>query len=355
METQSKKEFLIGMAYLCFVLISFYIFLKYLFPYLLPFLIAAVIAFLVRKPAKILSEKTKIRISIISPILACLFYVLILSIFLLIFYLIFSNISSYTSSITELTTKITDIFSNSKNSLNNYISKLFPEASNEIIEFLNNSFSNIITKATDIISNFLSSFAKKIPTYFFNFLVTLVATCFLAKDLNGLLKFLKSIFPNKFYNNSIKIKNIIYTSVFDMLKGYFILMAITFIELSISFLILKVSHPFLLGFIIAIIDILPVLGTGIILIPWAIISFLSKNYYFGFSILIIYIIITVIRNFLEPKLISGNIGINPLFTLAAMFLGVKFFGVSGLFILPITLIVIIKYYKAELENEKAII
>lgn len=131
-------------------------------------------------------------------------------------------------------------------------------------------------------------------------------------------------------------------------------MVITFIELSISFLILRINHPFLIGFIISLIDILPVLGTGAVLIPWAIISILTQNISLGISLAIIYIIITVIRNFLEPKIISGNVGINPLFTLAAMFLGIKFFGITGLFILPITLIVIIKYYKEEIEYEKSL-
>ena len=354
METQSKKDFIINVFYLFIIGLIFYILLKYLFFYLLPFIIASVIALLVRKPAIILSHKLKIKRSIISPVLACLFYIFVLAIILFVFYLVISSLTKSMTSITDFTSKFTDIFLNFKNSINNSLNKIFPKLSNEINTFINNAFSNLISKLTEIISQGLSSLAQKIPTYFLNFLVTLVATCFLAKDLKGLTLFLKSICPERIYKNAVKIKNILFTSVSDIIKGYLLLMLITFIELSVSFLILRIKHPFLLGFIIALIDILPVLGTGAVLIPWAIISILTQNISLGISLAIIYIIITVIRNFLEPKIISGNVGINPLFTLAAMFLGIKFFGVSGLFILPITLIVIIRYYKEEMEYEKSL-
>ena len=122
---------------------------------------------------------------------------------------------------------------------------------------------------------------------------------------------------------------------------------LTVAELTIGFFLLKIKYAPLLALAIAIVDLLPVLGTGAVLIPWGIIWLLIGKIPLGISILVLYAIITVVRNFAEPKIIGGQIGIHPLFTLIAMFVGIKFFGVLGVFILPISLIVIVKYYKSE--------
>ena len=81
------------------------------------------------------------------------------------------------------------------------------------------------------------------------------------------------------------------------------------------------------------------------LIPWAAVEFIMGNTARGTSLAALYIVITVIRNFAEPKIIGKQMGIKPLFTLLAMFIGIKLFGLAGIFILPITLIVVIEYYK----------
>ena len=133
-------------------------------------------------------------------------------------------------------------------------------------------------------------------------------------------------------------------SVFKLLKGYAILMLMTFLELSAGFLILRVKYALLLSLLIAVIDILPVLGTGTVLIPWGIAEILFKNTGLGIGILVIYAVITVIRNFAEPKIIGRQIGINPLFTLLSMFIGIKLLGFAGVIIFPTALIVTVKYY-----------
>ena len=133
-------------------------------------------------------------------------------------------------------------------------------------------------------------------------------------------------------------------SVFKLIKGYAILMLMTFLELLAGFLILRVKYALLLSLLIAVVDILPVLGTGTVLIPWGIAGLILKNTALGIGILVLYAVITVIRNFAEPKIIGKQIGINPLFTLLSMFIGIKLLGFAGVIIFPTALIVTVKYY-----------
>ena len=93
----------------------------------------------------------------------------------------------------------------------------------------------------------------------------------------------------------------------------------------------------LIALLISVFDILPVLGTGGIMIPWVVIDVILGNYSLALGLLVLYLIITVIRNIIEPKIVGKQIGLHPVITLASMFVGVQLLGVWGLFGFPIGL------------------
>ena len=115
---------------------------------------------------------------------------------------------------------------------------------------------------------------------------------------------------------------------------------LTFVELFIGFLIWGVKKPLLIAFVIALVDILPILGLGIILVPWIIISLFQKNFFLAIGLGVLYLIITILRNVIEPKIVGKQIGLSPLVSLIAVYVGFRAFGVLGMFVLPIILIVI---------------
>ena len=125
-------------------------------------------------------------------------------------------------------------------------------------------------------------------------------------------------------------------------------MFLTLIEVFLGLTVLKVKNAFIIAVVIALVDFLPVLGTGIIMVPWALFCAFSGNPVLAVGLAVLYIIILILRNFLEPKIVSQQTGINPLFTLISMFAGLKLFGGVGLVLFPLILIVTIKYYKEEM-------
>ena len=115
-----------------------------------------------------------------------------------------------------------------------------------------------------------------------------------------------------------------------------IIMSITFVELSIGFTIIGLDYAFIIAFCIAIFDILPVLGTGGIMLPWAVITAIRGDIPLALSLLAIYVVVTVIRNIIEPKIVGAQLGLHPVVTLVSMFVGTQLFGVLD-FLIPICL------------------
>ena len=351
LEQEAKKRFLISLGYYLAVVLIILAVVKFLLSYFLPFIFAGIIAFAVQKPAAKLCKKIRFKRGTLAAILAAVLYLAAASLMIFLFYRLMissrgllDEIPSFFGPISDFIEKIRDKFSSIFLSFSPDLSEQIGMIVSELIEGLRHSL-------TSFLSSFATGFASKTPSFLFAGLVSLVASCYIAKDFEGLAKFFKSIIGNGKYETVIKVKSILSNSILKLLKGYLILTAITFIELFIGFLIIGVKHTFLFAFLIAFIDLLPVFGTGTALIPWGLISIILGNSFTGFSILFLYLFITVARNFLEPKIIGSQIGINPLFTLIAMFAGLRLYGFLGLVIFPVILIVVIKYYKNELEAE----
>lgn len=143
----------------------------------------------------------------------------------------------------------------------------------------------------------------------------------------------------------MKLKDNVIGSLGKFIKAYSLIISVTFIELSIGFWILKVPNPFLFGGLIALIDIMPIIGTGAILIPWFIIAFIMGNTTMGVGILILYIIITAVRQTIEPRIVGQQIGLHPIVTLILMYVGAQLMGVLGLLLLPILATILVKLNK----------
>jgi predicted PurR-regulated permease PerM len=126
-----------------------------------------------------------------------------------------------------------------------------------------------------------------------------------------------------------------------MCRAYGLIMFITFCEnfLGLTILnligVMKNSYVFVIAICIAVFDILPVAGSGGILIPWSLIALVSGNVGQCVGLLILYAVITVIRQYIEPKIVGDSLGVNPLVTLAGLYFGLKLFGFMGMFIVPI--------------------
>ena len=340
MEIQAKKRFLINFVYLLVIGLTVIIISRFLLFRMFPFILSIIVAALSHKPAAFLSHNTGVKKSFCAVVLSAVIYLgLCAGIIFLIYRLIVSS-----SGLIDFLPQILTTFSSIINKAEELITEYIPSD----IDF---SLSGLIQNVLESLAKFLTEIIKKIltamPSIFVSGIVALVAACYISKDYDGLSRFVKSLCGDKIYNRFLRIKAIFTNGVFKMLKGYFILMVITFFELWIGFLILKINNAYFWAFLIALIDLLPILGTGIILVPWAIYCAVAGNISVSVGLAVLYIIMVLVRNFCEPKIVSRQIGINPLFILFSMYLGLKLFGGAGIILLPIILMVTVQYYKQE--------
>jgi predicted PurR-regulated permease PerM len=124
------------------------------------------------------------------------------------------------------------------------------------------------------------------------------------------------------------------------LKAQLTLMFITFIILTIGLNMIDIKFYILIALIIAIIDILPAIGSGIVMIPWSLINFISGNGQFAKNLAILYVILLVIRQIIEPYILGKNIGIRPLYTFLATILGSIILGPIGIILGPLIAVII---------------
>ena len=133
------------------------------------------------------------------------------------------------------------------------------------------------------------------------------------------------------------------------LRAYLLLFLLTFSEVLIGLLILRQHYAFLIALLVAVVDILPVLGAGTVLIPWAIALLLFRQYSLGFGLLILYGVITIVRQIVEPYALGSRLGLHPLLSLLSMFTGFQVFGIPGMLLGPGVAMLIREYLRTDTE------
>ncbi len=178
-------------------------------------------------------------------------------------------------------------------------------------------------------------------------LIVMVAAVLIAKDLPAVRERYER---NHLYREIHKVTSKLSEAGIAFLRCQLIIMTIVAIICIFGLYLIKNEYPVLLGIGIAILDALPILGSGMVFIPWSIIMLINGDIYTAAMLFTIFLVCQVVREILEPKLIGNRIGIKPLYTLIAMYVGVKLFAIAGFFLGPIGLLIIITVYKVLTEK-----
>ncbi len=174
----------------------------------------------------------------------------------------------------------------------------------------------------------------------------ILATYFFVVDRDKMVHTIKAHLPNGFYDNVVKVYGEILRSVIGYFKAQFQIMGVIFIIVAVGLLILDIKRAWLIALGIAALDLLPVFGTGTVLIPWAVIKVFSGDFAVALGMLLIYVIALVVHQMLQPKLVGDAIGLNVFATLVYMYIGYKVKGVIGMMIAVPIGMVLESFYRA---------
>lgn len=356
-KVEKRREFLINIFFIAVILALVYVFFKYLFWAAAPFILTFLIAIILQKPIRWLDKKSKRNLhtfwSIISVVLIIVVIVVPLG------FILSSVISKISDVVSNLVAQLNDIpsfLATLENKLLN-LGKFLPDA---IYRTYSSSITDTFTKLIDDfdlsslgidmssvksgVSTGISGIfgvVKNIPSIAIGTVIGIIACILFTKDYNKVVKFIQLQLPEGKKNILVEIKQVFTTTVLKMFRAYGLIMCITFGELFIGFSILRLigamnnSFYIWIALGITIFDIMPVAGSGGILIPWALISLVLGNYKQAIGLLVIYVIITVVRQYIEPKIVGDTLGVNPIITLMGLYFGLKLFGPLGMFIVPI--------------------
>lgn len=310
----------------------------------MPFLIAFIISLIIEPLIRILMKKMKFTRRTSSIIIFIAVSAIILG-------TIIWGIVSLVSEASNLLEGLNGYIEKAYTFIQNFIQNLDFERihlPNEITSVLQNSTNGIFSNLSDWIRNVLNGLLNmitSIPTIAIYFVVTIMALYFICVDKVYILDQLEHHLPQKWvFKLGTHIRDLTKT-LGGYLKAQVTLIFTSFVISLIGLYILKfakfnIEFPLLMALFVGFVDALPILGSGTVMIPWAILSALNGDLKLGIAIFVLFVIMSLIRQFIEPKLVSKHIGTHPIFTLIAMYTGFKFIGVIGMLLGPIILIII---------------
>lgn len=365
---EKRRATLINFAYYALLAVLYYVFIKYAFDVVWPFVIAFAVSMLLQKPIRFLAKKSRAPKKFVSVVTVLFILCTVLGIVVFVGYKLVLEFKDFGQFVIQklndlprtiasvrdwvlgiiafLPDKIENTF---EETINSFAADLIKSTSENGIIGLGGgmqlpegfSVSTLITPLGGLLST-----AKRIPFILSGVLIGIIACFFITTDYDNVVGIFKRNVSEKYEKMFVETKRLFGDVIGKMIKSYATIIFITFCEVAVGLNLLSLFNIYKGGYIIvisiitALLDILPVFGTGTVLIPWAIYSLIMGDIPFAIGLVVLYILITVIRQVIEPHLVAMNVGIHPIFTLASMYIGIQLFGVIGIFVLPITIVLL---------------
>ncbi len=337
--TDKRRRFIVNVAYWAIIAGIAYLILRYLLNLLLPFVIALLVAWILRPLSRLYRKRAPRVASALIVLTVLLFYLLIGVLAGLVLVDLLTGLAAYLDKLPNVYTQtIEPGLKNLYASAQALAARFDPS----VADVVNMVLPQVISSVGGAVTNFsvsavgkLTGLVSSLPSALISALITVIASFFTAVSYDSMKAFLQRNLPTKFTETAGYAIHSFRSIIRQYGKSYLLVMLITFGELTLGLLIIGVRRPLLIAALIAIFDIFPVVGAGTILVPWSIISLIQGKGLQALGLAILYVVILVVRQFLEPKVVGKQVGLPPLVTLLCMFAGTSLFGVWGLFGLPI--------------------
>lgn len=316
------------------VLLS-YLFFKYLLIYLLPFLIGWFLAFAMRPPAAFLSKKLRIKPAIVRLFLTLAVYAAVFGLSSVGVWLLSREVWELLVGIGSGDNLLEDFMSGILGS-DGFVGRLFGNFGDYVADAVYSIASSLLTS----VGTALSSLISAVPKALLFILISVISSAYFAIGLEQINAAVKRILPTGVSGVLVRLKDGFLGAFLKYLRSYLLLLVITFLEMLIGLFLLRAPYPLIMAIVIAFLDLLPVIGVGFVLIPWGVWSFFVEKTSFGIGLLVLFVIHTVLRQIIEPKIVGKNLGTHPLLTLVFIYVGYSLFGIMGLLLVPVLTVLV---------------
>lgn len=327
------------------------LFLYLLFTVGAPFLLALVTAIFLEPLTGVLIRKAKMNRLAASTVSSSVFTVGLLGMLALIGIKLVNEFANFLKN-------APDILNSAKTYLNDVIEDLqsytnggsnaVPSQLEDWVDNLTKMLSSLAEKVAAVLTNYVTG----IPDFFIFFIVYLVAVFLFSFSLPTMKSSFLSLFEEKSQGQVEEVLVSLRRSVFGFLRAQLLLSVVTYVLSFVGLLVIGTSYPLAIALLIVVVDILPVLGTGSVLVPWGIYQLAAGDAYVGIGLFILFIVITIVRRIIEPKILGDAVGIGALSALISLYVGYALVGIVGVFLGPIVVIVFMAMRKAGLFDFK---
>lgn len=334
----THQRVLLLLVYVALGTAAGYLFFKYLFRLLLPFILAWLLAALLEPAVRLLTQRFHLR----RGLAACGMVLSSVALLVTLLYYLGKKLLLEAAGLGQTLLHLMQDFPQTAAELSQRLVDALPFLPGSLAAFLlelpKNLFNGEFSLPPALSSGAFSAglgVAKSIPSAFLFVVVFLVASILVSSDWQKVNRTLVRLLPPSGRRLLAGLKDFLSSSLVKYLKAQLVLMSITSLELLVGFLILRVDYALALALVIAIIDALPILGTGTVLIPWALYKLLMGQPGMALGLAILYGVILLVRQMLEPKIVGASIGLHPLLTLFSIYVGMGLFGFVGMIAGPI--------------------
>ena len=322
------------------VLIAAAVFFRYLFAAVLPFGVAFAAASLLHRPARRISEGLHIPYRIVAVGLTVLFVSVFLGLTGFLLWKTVTEIGAFAGEALGgekgLLENIIGIFRRIGDSIASlpFISGEASTLQDSVTQAFSDAVKNVLVSAASRFPAFAAKLVSAVPQTFLFFVVTVLSAVYFCIDYDKIRAFFRSRLSEGHWGTVTQTVGVMKRTAAQFVKSYFLLFLITFAGLFFGFAVMGEPYAFLFALLTAAVDGLPILGMGIVLFPLAIYHFMLGDIGYGIGICVLYLVLTVLRQVLEPRLLGAGMGMHPLVMLMAMYCGLKVFGIGGMLLAP---------------------
>ena len=341
MKLEKRRQFIINVLYFAIILGIIIVLARYALGVLMPFFIAFLIALLLKPAVSFLHDKFKLPRGITGIALVVVFYALVGFLLIIIGVQLFSAAKSFFLTLPSLyTNTIMPWLNDAFNSLQEFAGHLDPQATvayNVVATNVTKSIGDAVVNISKQVVGWVTSSTLKAPKLLLNLLIMVISTTFLTIDFPKIQAFVMRQLSERWRTLLHNARVQLGRTLWSYLRSYAIILVITFSEILIGLSIIGIDNAAGIAVAVAIFDILPVVGSGLVLLPWTIYTLMSGNLSMGIGLAVLYVVVIIVRQVMEPKIVGDRVGLHPIVTLLSMVLGTYLFGGIGLLGLPITI------------------
>ncbi|OUM96261.1 MAG: sporulation integral membrane protein YtvI [Thermobacillus sp. ZCTH02-B1] len=315
-----------------------------------PFLLALVVAIFIEPLTAFLIRVSRGKLNRVAAgtISSTVFTIVLLGLIALLGARIVSELVAFWNRVPEFVGNLNLYFQDALNNARSLYQHLPPDSAAQLENWLM-GLSGTLTQAATSLSRVFISLAGEIPNLFIFFIVFLVAVYMFSYSLPTMKASFLSIFAEESRKQVEEVLDSLRRSIFGFLRSQLILSALTYVITLSGFLLLGIKYPMAIALLVVIVDIMPILGTGSVLVPWATyLILMNGDWYTGIGLIVLFLFITVFRRIIEPKVLGDSVGISALAALISLYVGLKLAGVVGVFLGPLVVIIFMAARKAGL-------